>query len=768
MPVTVRVGRVRGRTPESVAERLEADLAIASRAHHPNVVRMLGAGVEDGWYYVVSEPVHGLMLSVVLERARTQGPWPTPELAGYITHQLSRALVYVHEIPGPEGHPLGALHRDLTPDGVIVDRNGTVRLAELVSSLDSQDLLETAGPHRSGQVAYASPESLSQTRHDARSDVFGLGAIFWELLTGQSPFLRDSDLETVEAVRSAQIPPMPPGVPGELASIAQRCLQRRPEDRFDSPWGVSQALSVVLEGRPEAGPRSMSQLMRALEGSDIKKRPRTAMLSEASQGILPSQPPPAASPDQAAPKAQAEADTAQTAESQDPFFDPVRDSGGLDHPRFEMLGRLGSGAMGEVYKVRDKELDEIVALKRIPSETADSKQGLERLKREVRIARRIASPHVCRIFDIVDLGQGERGLTMGVIEGTTLSELMQQPMRTDYERFARWGADIADGLAAAHGLNIVHRDLKPENVMIQSADDRAVLLDFGIARPQDDAPTDPKLTQAGIIMGTPLYMSPEQLANGPLDGRSDLYSLGLMLAELVTGEVPLQGASYSEILDRRVRQTIVYRLGNVDPGVPQALGELVDDLLAQAPAARPGTATDVKARLRSYTMGHAIGRDVPHAGEGGLQPTPSPHLERTPSFEAIRVPTIEPLVSSQPPDAGAPAFSTEPFAEPAGQAPAPDRMRYAVPAGLLLVIVVLLGFWVMRSPKVAPKSGGRLATERLAADAAAQASDAGPPDAGPVRTQAPPKVDSEPLKRQPPPPKAPPRRVRTLPPAEEM
>lgn len=696
--VTLRAGRIRGRSPDSIAERLEADLAIASRAQHPNIVRVLGAGVEDGWYYIVSEPVDGLLLSAILHQARVNGPWPTPHLAGYIVHQLARALSYVHEIPGPDGQPIGALHRDLTPDVIMVDRHGLVRLAELVSSLDSQDLLETAGPKRSGRVAYVSPESVANAHRDARTDVFALGAIFWELLTGEAPFVRGSDLETLEALRTADIPPLPTGIPAELAKIAQRCLHRDPNDRFESPWAIAQALQITLEGRAGAGPRSLALLLRELEAPHETKRAKTARLSAASQGVVVAEtlaPTPV-------PK------EATSSEAEDPFFDPMRDAGGLEHTRFELLGRLGSGAMGEVYKVRDRELDEIVALKRIPAETADSKLGLERLKREVRLARRIASDNVCRIFDIVDLGGGERGLTMAVIEGMTLSDLMHKPLETDYNRIARWGAEIADGLAAAHGLNIIHRDLKPENIMIQKSDDRAILLDFGIARPLDEEEADPKLTQAGIIMGTPLYMSPEQLANAPLDGRSDLYSLGLILAELVTGEVPLQGRSYSEILDRRVRQTAMYRLTDVDPSVPHDFGDLVDGLLSQASSNRPATATTVKERLRAFAAGRALGRDVVDAGEGPIHHTPLPHLVPAATQPAPQQPLVSPPYDMQ-------EMPLE-YAE-VEAAPQLGPRRFLVPALLLIAIAVLLSFLVLREPRAVAPGPQRLGAERLPTEA---------------------------------------------------
>ena len=225
--------------------------------------------------------------------------------------------------------------------------------------------------------------------------------------------------------------------------------------------------------------------------------------------------------------------------------------------------------------------------------------SLDRLRREVRLARRIASDHVCRIFDIVDVGDGARGLTMAVVDGTTLSELIKSGLPLDYGRFAKWGAQIASGLAAAHQLEIVHRDLKPENVMIRIEDDRAVILDFGIARLQSDSDEqDPRLTQRGIIMGTPMYMSPEQLGNGSLDGRSDLYALGLILAELITGRVPRSGRNYNELLKRRAFEPEAYDLRGVDPNVPDGLAEVINHLLASAADERPASAEAVIEPLR--------------------------------------------------------------------------------------------------------------------------------------------------------------------------
>jgi serine/threonine protein kinase len=614
--VLLTIGRVKsaGREPR-VRTRLEASFQNAKKLQHPSLVRVLAVGVERGLHFVVSEMVDGVLLQQLFDRSPGQAIM-SPTRAAWVTLELARALAYLHAHDGPL-----SLARGLTPSAVLLTRDGTVKIAGMVAAEETQDLVETAGQDQLGGAAYLSPEMVKSGAKDVRSDVYALGTIFWELLSGKPLFKRASDLETLEAVRTADIPPLPQGIPLPIARVVTACLSKAPEERYADANRLVSALTEALSATSEVGPSAIAGLVEQAIAASAPKR-RTALLSEADQApsrrpshdkTIPSGPPIAVGEhsdhhtQQSDPPSGAIRAGAVMRETRpsDPFFDPARDAGAISNPRFEVLGRLGAGGMGEVYRVRDQELNEIVALKVIPRHAAGDAQSLERLRREVRLARRISSDHVCRIFDIVDLGNGGRGLTMAMVKGVTLAELMKSGVTLDYRRFARWGGEIADGLAAAHGLSIVHRDLKPENVMIASDDDRAVILDFGIARTAADAPepTDNRLTQAGIIMGTPLYMSPEQLTNRPLDGRSDLYALGLILAELITGEVPLKGEGYSQILEERVLKATPFMVRNVDPNVPEAFASVIDGLLKPAAQDRPATSTQVSQQLLAFSGG---------------------------------------------------------------------------------------------------------------------------------------------------------------------
>jgi serine/threonine protein kinase len=547
----------------------------APALEHANLLPLLDGGIEQGHRYQVW-PYHE---GVFLDRLLSNEVRPSFGASAQIARSIASALEYAHS--------RSIVARELCPASVLITRSGRVLIAELGTASAQQSLIDTAGRNQTEQLAYLSPELTDNGVVDARSDLFSLGAILWELIAARPLFRRNSDLETLAAVRTAEIPALPETCPGSLRQIALKLLARDPADRFADASSVLAALDEAMRNLPDTGEEGLRALM-------APKKGRTFALSEASGGGAPAHQTVKSDPPSAALKAMG-----------DQFFDAVRDGGGLDNQRFEILGRLGSGGMGEVYRVRDRELDEVIALKIIPKGSAVEMQSIERLRREVRLARRIASDHVCRIYDIADLGDGSRGLMMELIEGTTLAEMMKTGVKVDYPQFARWGAQICDGLAAAHGLSIIHRDLKPENVMIRP-DGSAVILDFGIARQEQPEKSD-KLTQAGIIMGTPRYMSPEQLSNRPLDGRSDLYALGLILAELITGEVPRDGASYADILDARVVKDLDYAIAEKKPEIPQALAKIIDEMIRSAASERPATASRVRDQLRAFLGEGAAG-----------------------------------------------------------------------------------------------------------------------------------------------------------------
>lgn len=256
--------------------------------------------------------------------------------------------------------------------------------------------------------------------------------------------------------------------------------------------------------------------------------------------------------------------------------------------RYAVVRLVGRGGMGSVYAVRDTEIDEHVALKVLSAERTEAR-GIARFRREVRLARRITHPNVVRTHDL-GTADGLWYLTMELVSGDPLGLWARRAGTLTAAQVAGIGAQIAAGLAAAHAVGVVHRDLKPSNVLIDERG-RAVLTDFGIARSLDGA--DGRLTRGPI--GTPAYMAPEQAAAArQADARSDLYALGVVLFELITGLLPGAATPDGDALDADPRQYTE---------VPDPLAALVEQLLQPAPAARPSSATEVARALGALSDG---------------------------------------------------------------------------------------------------------------------------------------------------------------------
>jgi predicted ATPase len=205
--------------------------------------------------------------------------------------------------------------------------------------------------------------------------------------------------------------------------------------------------------------------------------------------------------------------------------------------RYDIIEELGSGGMGKVYRVEDTKIQEEIALKLIKPEISVDQKTIERFRNELKIARKIAHRHVCRMFDLGE-DNGTHFITMEYVPGEDLKNLIRRVGRLDTDTVIKIGKQICSGLSEAHRLGVVHRDLKPSNIMIDR-EGNARIMDFGIAR----SLRTEGITGSGIMIGTPEYMSPEQAEAKEIDSRSDIYSLGVLLFEMVTGAVPFMGDS---------------------------------------------------------------------------------------------------------------------------------------------------------------------------------------------------------------------------------
>jgi TolB-like protein/Flp pilus assembly protein TadD/predicted Ser/Thr protein kinase len=286
--------------------------------------------------------------------------------------------------------------------------------------------------------------------------------------------------------------------------------------------------------------------------------------------------------------------------------------------RYEILGLLGAGGMGNVYRARDLELEELVALKVLRHEISGNPAALEQFRSEVKLARRVTHPNVARVFDIGD-EDGAKYLTMELVDGESLGALLERSGRLPVARAVEIAAAVCTGLAAAHGAGVVHRDLKPDNVLL-AKDGRVVVTDFGIARAAASA--DAKVT--GTITGTPAYMAPEQVEGKPTDARADIYALGAMLYETLTGEPPWQGNSVLAIAVARLLEAPPDPRAK-RPDLPADLAAIVLRCMARRPAERYPSVDDVGLALRALDLRATAPSSPPAAPRPAVASPAVPH-----------------------------------------------------------------------------------------------------------------------------------------------
>jgi CheY-like chemotaxis protein/tRNA A-37 threonylcarbamoyl transferase component Bud32 len=259
--------------------------------------------------------------------------------------------------------------------------------------------------------------------------------------------------------------------------------------------------------------------------------------------------------------------------------------------RYEVLGTIGQGGMGMVYRAKDLELEEEVAIKTLRPELVADETVLERFKSEIRLARRISHRNVVRIHDF---GQsaGVDFLTMEYVEGITVRELIDERGRLEISSTLALARQLASSLEVAHEQGVIHRDIKPQNLLVDG-DGVLKVMDFGIARLTERSSG---LTEVGLVVGTPSYMSPEQMLAEDIDARSDLYAAGVVLYECLTGRLPFDAPTPVAMIAKVLSQT-PEAPNTIQSDVPPALSSLVMQLLAKDKNERVQTATGLAAQL---------------------------------------------------------------------------------------------------------------------------------------------------------------------------
>ena len=282
-------------------------------------------------------------------------------------------------------------------------------------------------------------------------------------------------------------------------------------------------------------------------------------------------------------------------------------SGQVLDARYSVLRKLGEGGMSYVYLAKEVSTGDTVAIKVLSPKLASDRSSVERLRREAGLAMRLDHPNVCRILRLGESEDGLIYLVMPYLEGELLSDREVEGGPMEVATGIALLRQVCAGLQHAHELQIVHRDLKPENIMLvrDAGGDRAVVMDFGLAKERRADAAIQKLTATGIILGTPEFMSPEQIRGKPLDARSDIYAVGIVAFEMFTGKLPFQGRNAQEMMIARLRGQPT-SLRELRPELPVELEKALMKAMASNPDDRHATAMEFAESLTG------------NAGGGGL------------------------------------------------------------------------------------------------------------------------------------------------------
>lgn len=269
----------------------------------------------------------------------------------------------------------------------------------------------------------------------------------------------------------------------------------------------------------------------------------------------------------------------------------------VDH--YRILRRIGEGAMGVVFEAEDVRTRKRVALKFMKPDLAQNETSRQRFLREARIAASLKHPNIVAIYEVGEFSSiGIPYLAMEYLAGESLRERLKRHGPLPWREVCRLGAQVAEGLAAAHQRGLVHRDVKPANIWLQEPGQHIKILDFGLARFQDQ---DVELTKSGVVVGTPAYMSPEQIRGWELDDRSDIFSLGIVLYECLVGRRPFHGDDLYAIISQVLTETPPSPK-QLRPDVPADVSGYVMKLLEKDRAQRPKTAVDVAETLQRLAV----------------------------------------------------------------------------------------------------------------------------------------------------------------------
>jgi serine/threonine protein kinase len=581
----------------SFLARFLDEARVQAQLTHPGVAQVLEAATdEQGEPFTVVEYVEGRSLADVRQRAVQMGARIGWAEAVAISIEMCQALAHVHERTGIDGSPLGIVHRDLSPQNVMIGYGGDVKLIDFGTARGQNRRCHTVAGVVFAKPGYVAPEVARQEVGDGRIDVYALGVMLWEMCRGGRLLVGDPQRHLEDAAAGLTIvPPVARGIgaPEGLDHAISKLTANDPAKRYATAALAIADLAALLSGAPatKAGERSVrarvAHLMRALWPQEpAKARGEFArLLKDARASMLVELPTP--------PSTKAEAIATRL------LADAPNDANVVSGTPYRIVRKIGEGASGLVYEAEHVELGRKVALKVLAPGHASAQDALERFRTEARAVARLSHANLVPLYDFGKSLDGRVFLAMELLTGEPLDKRLRRTGGMDYREAIEIGVETCKALEAAHAAGLVHRDLKPANLFL-TKDGGLKLLDFGVAMALADVATEQKeKRQKGFaIFGTPEYMSPEQVAGEPVDGRCDVYALGCVLYELITGSPVFDGESSVVIMGKQLREEPEgLRARAPHRGIPAELDAIVLKALQKDVAKRFDSATALREAL---------------------------------------------------------------------------------------------------------------------------------------------------------------------------
>ena len=617
--------------PEN-ARRFRDEAMVALRLSHGNLVTVFDAGVRGDRIFLAMDFVDGRDLHAVWNRCAEQRvPFPV-DIAVYVIKELCRGLAYAHAFEA-----LKLVHRDVSPGNVLLSFTGEVKLTDFGLATSELKMEKTAPGIIYGKISYLSPEQARREPLDGRTNLYAAGILLWELLTGRQLFpvgrpgagSGDVNSDALHRARAPQVPApstLTARVPPELDRIVMRALAPEREDRYPDGEAMRADLAGFLAATsPKTDAARLVEFLRPMYANEMAEewRERQALIAGAKallSGAVAAPAHGAATPAHAATISDAQPPVPPASGSGPrPGEDPRIGStlGG----RYYVRRLCGEGAMGRVYEAHHIDIGRRVAIKVLHASFLTSADLVERFRREARAASKIGHANIVDVTDSGTTPDGAFYFVMEFLDGTNLEELIDRNGPLNLERALLITAQITRALEAAHAADVIHRDLKPANVMLISRraaeeEDFVKVLDFGISKDLDVAQGDRRtaLTRPDVAIGTPVYMSPEQAAGKPADALTDVYAVGGLLYEMLTGCPPCAGTDAIDVLHKKANEDPV-PISSLRPHLPPEVVRMIGCALSRGPRDRQQSMTALKNDVLA-----CLGV-VDRAGTG---PTPAP------------------------------------------------------------------------------------------------------------------------------------------------